>query len=43
MSERRYNDKEIAAQFPWARTGCVEVRPVRDIETVRRRITVSAS
>ena len=27
----------IAAQFPWARTGCVEVRPVRDIEAVRRQ------
>ena len=29
---------EIAKAFPWARTGCVEVRPVRDIETVRRRV-----
>lgn len=29
---------EIAAQFPWARTGCVEVRPVRDIDLVRRRV-----
>jgi hypothetical protein len=29
---------EIAAQFPWARTGCVEIRPVRDIEAVRRRV-----
>lgn len=29
----------IAAQFPWARTGCVEVRPVRDIESVRQRVT----
>jgi hypothetical protein len=28
----------IAAQFPWARTGCVEVRPVQDIEAVRRRV-----
>jgi hypothetical protein len=28
----------IASQFPWARTGCVEVRPVKDIETVRRRV-----
>jgi hypothetical protein len=27
----------IAAQFPWARTGCVEVRPLRDIEAVRRQ------
>ncbi|HWC72875.1 MAG TPA: YciI family protein [Gemmatimonadales bacterium] len=30
----------IAAQFPWARTGCVEVRPVRDIAMVRRRVGV---
>ena len=29
---------EIASEFPWARTGCVEVRPVRDIATVRRRV-----
>ena len=28
----------IAARFPWARTGCVEVRPVQDIEAVRRRV-----
>ncbi|MEP6574763.1 MAG: YciI family protein [Gemmatimonadota bacterium] len=28
----------IAEQFPWARTGCVEIRPVRDIETVRNRV-----
>ena len=29
----------IAAQFPWARTGCVEVRPVQDIEEVRDALT----
>jgi hypothetical protein len=29
---------QIAAQFPWTRTGCVEIRPVRDIEGVRRRV-----
>jgi hypothetical protein len=29
----------IAAEFPWARTGCVEVRPVRDIAAVRRRVS----
>src|SRR5688572_10151915 len=29
----------IAAQFPWTRTGCVEVRPVRDIEAVRQRVS----
>lgn len=28
----------IAAAFPWARTGCVEVRPVREIALVRQRI-----
>lgn len=29
---------QIAAQFPWTRTGCVEIRPVRDIEGVRQRV-----
>ena len=29
----------IAAEFPWTQTGCVEVRPVRDIETVRQRVS----
>jgi len=33
---------QIAAEFPWAQTGCVEVRPVRDIETVRRRVHARA-
>jgi len=33
---------QIAAEFPWAQTGCVEVRPVRDIEAVRRRVHASA-
>jgi hypothetical protein len=33
----------IAAEFPWARTGCVEVRPVRDIGAVRRRVSDSSS
>jgi len=28
----------IASEFPWASTGCVEVRPVRDIEAVRQRV-----
>jgi hypothetical protein len=31
----------IASEFPWARTGCVEVRPVEDIEAVRRRVGAS--
>ena len=30
----------IASEFPWARTGCVEVRAVRDISEVRRRVGV---
>jgi hypothetical protein len=28
----------IAQQFAWAETGCIEIRPVRDIEAVRRRV-----
>jgi hypothetical protein len=31
----------IAEQFPWARTGCVEVRPVVDIGAVRERVGAS--
>jgi hypothetical protein len=31
----------MAAEFPWARTGCVEVRPVRDIGAVRARVTAA--
>jgi hypothetical protein len=31
----------IATHFPWAQTGCVEVRAVQDIEAVRRRVTRS--
>jgi hypothetical protein len=29
----------IASQFPWARVGCVEVRPVQDIAAVRQRVS----
>jgi hypothetical protein len=28
----------IAEQFPWARTGCIEVRPVVDFGAVRERV-----
>ncbi|MEZ0471064.1 YciI family protein [Luteimonas salinilitoris] len=28
----------MAHEFPWAKTGCIEVRPVRDSEAVRRRV-----
>ena len=31
----------IASEFPWSHTGCVEVRPVQDIEAVRRRVNAS--
>jgi hypothetical protein len=33
----------MAAEFPWARTGCSEVRPVQDLPAVRRRVGVSTS
>jgi hypothetical protein len=28
----------MAAEFPWTATGCVEVRPIRDVDAVRRRV-----
>ncbi len=28
----------IASSFPWARTGAIEIRPVRDIKLVRQRV-----
>jgi hypothetical protein len=28
----------MAAELPWATTGCIEVRPVRDVAAVRRRV-----
>jgi hypothetical protein len=28
----------IAAEFPWTSTGSIEVRPVRDLNAVRRRV-----
>ena len=28
----------MAQEFPWARYGCIEVRPVRDVRVVRRRV-----
>jgi hypothetical protein len=31
----------MAAEFPWAQTGTIEVRPVRDIEMERRRVSVN--
>ncbi|HBK45565.1 MAG TPA: hypothetical protein DDZ67_03855, partial [Xanthomonadaceae bacterium] len=34
---------EIAATFPWAKTGCVEVRAIRDLDAVRRRVGAAAA
>jgi|SRR6266850_2581771 len=31
----------IASAFPWVETGCVEVRAIRDIGAVRRRVASS--
>jgi hypothetical protein len=28
----------IASEFPWIKTGCIEVRPVRDVGAVRVRV-----
>jgi hypothetical protein len=28
----------IASGFPWTRTGSIEIRPVRDMDAVRRRV-----
>ena len=28
----------IASSFPWARTGAIEIRPVRDMKLVRQRV-----
>ena len=29
---------KIASEFPWVRTGCIEIRPVRDMGKVRDRV-----
>ena len=28
----------MAMEFPWSRTGCIELRPIRDFEAVRQRV-----
>ena len=30
--------ERIAAKFPWIRTGSIEIRPVREIAAVRKRV-----
>lgn len=34
---------EIASHIPWAQTGCIEVRPVRDAQAVRVRVGADAT
>ena len=29
----------VAAEFPWAETGCIEVREVLEVDAVRRRVS----
>ena len=29
---------ELAAKFPWAETGCIEVRALRDVDAVRKLV-----
>lgn len=33
----------IASEFPWAQTGCIEVRAIRDIDAVRERVGAGAN
>ena len=33
----------IAAHFPWVSTGCVEIRPVRNMEMVRDRVGAASA
>ena len=33
----------IAAELPWSATGCIEVRPVENLDAVRRRVGRTAS
>lgn len=34
---------EIASHIPWAQTGCIEVRPVRDARAVRVQVGAAAT
>jgi hypothetical protein len=34
---------KMASEFPWVSTGCIEVRPVRDIGAVRERVGRAAA
>jgi hypothetical protein len=28
----------IGASFPWAETGCIEIRPLQDFEVIRKQV-----
>ena len=45
LIEARDMDEAVrmASEFPWARTGCIEVRPVQDLAAVRRRVRLEDS
>lgn len=32
---------KIARQFPWARLGSIEIRPLRDMQAVRERVAAA--
>jgi lysophospholipase L1-like esterase len=34
---------QMALEFPWARSGCVEVRPVQDMNALRRKVSASGA
>ncbi len=34
---------KVAMSFPWADTGSIEVRPIREIDTVRKRVGAPAA
>jgi hypothetical protein len=43
IEARDYDEAiEMALHFPWAQTGCVEVRPVQDIDDVRVQVGAPA-
>lgn len=37
-AESEQDALRLAQKFPWARTGCNEMRALRDIASVRRRV-----
>ena len=42
-ADSREEAVRIAAEFPWAKVGCIEVRPVRNIAKVRERVGANAA